>query len=254
LTLQNDIDNFIDFFKDEINKIHEIENILYRKILFACALDTIATARYPKDNNQKKIVSFVLNYSGSTDISCVSLVQLIYILEHALNEQSRSDSELYRYALDGISKLEPGQLPRGHEVDPSFDEAARKANRQEIKLLKNARYAELFYGYRNMLVHGFKEPGHGIEMSGDVTNPYYHSYTDGRWELIFPVDFFESIFSEGLTNLKEYLQQYNINPYDRYESINAFSDMWTNPDKLNPKGKSSLLTRIINFIKKELTP
>ena len=97
MTLQSDIDNFIGYFEDQINNIEAIENILYKKILFTCLLDTIATARYPKHSNQKKIISFLLNYSGSTDINRVSFVQLIYILEHALGEDTRSESKLYNY-------------------------------------------------------------------------------------------------------------------------------------------------------------
>ena len=176
----------------------------------------------------------------------VSLVQLLFHLDHVLSSHAKKTSKLYYHARQETSKLIEGHFYRGYDVDPLYNDLIKKATVKEIKVLKLARYAELFYAYRNSLVHGFKEPGHAIEMSADGTSPYYHGELNGPWQLCFPVDFFRTICVDGLDNLKKYLRENDINPYIKYE--NDFSDMWTNPQKLGDT-RQNIFSRIIQIIK-----
>jgi hypothetical protein len=86
--------------------------------------------------------------------------------------------------------------------------------------------------HRNELVHGFKEPAYGMELSDDGTSPYYHSYTTKPWQLVFPAPFFQLLCTEALNGLKQYLVDRDIDPYEMYE----FGDMWVKTRKLNKMG------------------
>lgn len=120
-------------------------------------------------------------------------------------------------------------MPRGCEIDPYYNQLDKEATPKEKKVLKLARYVNLFYAYRNEMVHGFKEPAHAMEMSNDNSSPYYHGTINGPWELVFPAIFFQLLCSEALNGLKEYLEKTDTNPYDQYE----FGDMWVKKSKLD---------------------
>jgi hypothetical protein len=87
------------------------------------------------------------------------------------------------------------------------------------------------YGYTNSEtlyyhVHEFREPGHGMEISNDITTPYYYGMTDlqGRetWELVYPIGFFKDISNRSLDSLKDYLHNNDLDPYSCYE----FGSIW----------------------------
>ena len=56
-------------------------------------------------------------------------------------------------------------------------------------------HVQLFYTYRNSLVHELRKLGHGIEFKDDSSEPYYHSILDidkgghMTWELVYPLGF-----------------------------------------------------------------
>ena len=245
---QDDINTYVSYFEEQINKVTDLEDKLYKKILYLCMLDTLGKARYPKHDNQKRIISFLLNYAGSADMTRVSMPQLLFNLDHILKDSAKSTSRLYVYVKQKTDGLISGHFYRGHEVDPFYNEVASYANVKEKKKLKLARYAELFYTFRNQLVHGFNETAHCFEMSSDSTNPYYHSERNGPWQLYFPADYFKSLCTEGLNNLKTYLEDNGINPYERYD----FSDMWTDPKKLLAKKNRNIFCKLIDFIKEKI--
>ena len=81
------------------------------------------------------------------------------------------------------------------------------------------------------MIHEFREPGYGMELSNDESTPYYHSYQDKPWQLVFPVGIFQKVCEGCLANLKKFLLERNTNPYESYE----FGDMWIEKDKLSIK-------------------
>jgi hypothetical protein len=72
-------------------------------------------------------------------------------------------------------------------------------------LIKGCRYAELFYTYRNNLIHEFRAPGYGIEVASDTARPYHRGLQDDGWQLVFPAGFFAFIFASALSGLESYL-------------------------------------------------
>jgi hypothetical protein len=225
---KNEIEQFISYFESEIVKISSIESSLYRKLLFTCMLDALSTARFPDNKTNNKIISFLLNCTKSSLLNRVSLIQLNLLLDCILSDQEKRSSLLLPFVRREMKKMKSGHIYRGDDIDPYFNQLDRKATSKEKKALKLTRYVNLFYAYRNEMVHGFKEPAYGMEISNDGSSPYYHGYQTKQWQLVFPSPFFKNLCTEALDGLKEYLYSKDINPYDQYK----FLDSWFTTKKL----------------------
>lgn len=226
---KNKIGQFVNYFEAEIDKVSNVKNPLYKKILFSCMLDTLGIARFPNHNTDQRMISFLLDCTKRSELNRVSLVQLSLFLNYSLSSQERKATQLLQFALQELSKMQAGHVYRGHDVDPYYNQLDKKATSKEKKILKLARYVNLFYAYRNAMVHEFKKPGYGMELSDDGSSPYYHSDMNKQWQLVFPASFFQTLCTEALTGLRKYLEDKDINPYNSYE----LCDMWVKTKKLN---------------------
>src|SRR4030042_1425129 len=223
------IDQFINYFVKEIEEIKSLKNIIAQKVLYTSIIDTLGRVRFPKGNNQKRIVQFISQFSDWEDKTRVSLPQLDLMLHHILSDQEKEVSKLFQLVRERLSGWQEGHIYRP-DSDVEFNEVIKIATLEERKAVHYATYLELFFAYRHKMVHEFREPGYGVEMSSDGSTPYYHSYIDKPWQLVFPVGVFQNICIKSLENLKEFLIERNQNPYDSFE----FGDMWIERDKLNP--------------------
>lgn len=225
---KDEIEQFITYFEDEIKKVSNMDNPLYKKLLFVCILDALGTARFPNHKTDQKIISFLLDCTKRSELNRVSIVQLSLFLNYTLSVQEKNSSLLLQFVLQEISKMQAGHIYRGHEIDPYYNQLEKKATSKEKKILKLARYVNLFYEYRNEMVHGFKELAYGMEISNDGSSPYYHGYINKPWQLVFPTLFFQILCTEALNGLKKYLEDKDIIPYNQYE----FGEMWVKKKKL----------------------
>ncbi|MBI5633631.1 MAG: hypothetical protein HZA15_09160 [Nitrospirae bacterium] len=227
MKIKDDIAKFIEYFEEAITDVAKVDNRLYKKILFACMLDALAIARFPKHNVEERIKSLLLNCTTCTDLNRVSLVQASLHLDHVLSVKEKADSHVFITISKDISKMRSGHVYKGSDVDPYYSQLEKLATEKEKSILKLSRYVDLFYAYRNEMVHGFKVPGYPFEKNTDDV-PYYHGLIGEPWQLVFPVPFFQYLCEEALKGLKKYLGGNNINPYDQYE----FGHMWVKSKKL----------------------
>jgi hypothetical protein len=161
-------------------------------------------------------------YSNWHDRNRISAVQL----KLALEENGVHSGQLYDSINRRVGSWGYGQIIRPND-DLTIGEAKHLATPNELKYVNDARYAELLYTYRNHLLHEFREPGQGLEMGADPANPYYigMDYLGTRqssWELIFPVQFLQSLCKSCINGLEAHLITNNLNPYDAYK----FGTMW----------------------------
>lgn len=146
------------------------------------------------------------------------------------------------------------------EIDLEFNNTKRISQTNEINCVKYAQHYALLYEYRNSLVHGFKDPGHPIEIDSYGSSPYYDSQDSEYWELIYPTTFFKYISENCLGMLNNYLAENNINPYAIYEKLGVFDEIWASPKKLKSKfGTIKILNkikwmsnRLINYMKSKV--
>lgn len=211
------IKQFIEHFRDQATELSQVKPLVYRKILYATALDPIARAAFGKaDGNRARILKLINELTEWNDRDRVSLPQLSL----TLNEQG-SSSVLSEYVESELQKWSAGVILR-LDNSPCFSELENLAAPKEMKNLNACRYSSLFYTYRNNLIHEFREPGYGMEMASDQGKPYYHSMMDNPWQLVFPVGFFERLYEESLVGLEAFLTKNYIDPYNQFE----FGSIW----------------------------
>jgi hypothetical protein len=217
------IDRFIQYFEEQRQKIEQVNPLLYRKVLYATALDPIARAAFGNMDAHRDRVSRVLSDLMSwTHADRISLPQLCMTLsEHGLESEP-----LYAIAHDQLSHWPSGHI-LGLDRSPKLCELTHLATDKRLsEILTSCQYVSLFYTYRNNLVHEFREPGYGVEMSSDDSQPYYHSmsHSDGNdsWQLVFPVGFFSEIYLGALNSLRAHLMKADVDPYDRFN----FGSRW----------------------------
>src|SRR5207245_2654692 len=130
-------------------------------------------------------------------------------------KMKRARHRLFREVNGRLRQWAPGSVLR-ISISPKPDELLPFADADEITLIQSCRYAELFYTYRNNLIHEFREPGYGIEISSDKNQPYYHSMIGDPWQLVFPIGFFSFIYASALNGLQKYLLYQDQDPYAQF--------------------------------------
>jgi hypothetical protein len=223
MSVKGDIELYIGHFRGQLSSVREVDNILYRKILFVSMLDCLARSAFPGKNNRDRFVSFVDRFSQWQDKDRVSCPQLKMILER----ENFVGGELH----DIVSKR-LSSWPDGRIIEPTHDYLIRDltpfSEKEEKVLLKKTKYTELLFTYRNHLVHEFREPGRGGGFSSESKTPYYVGFLsadpegEDTWELDFPVPFIDDLCQKGLAGLEAHLTQEGINPYDSYQ----FGTLW----------------------------
>ena len=210
--------NFIGYFRGMIADIESVAPLLFRKILYATVLDPLSRAAFGKDDDHhKRIVRLLDELTDWQERDRVSLPQLVLALE----ENNLRQGRLYSKAKALLAQWPPGHVLRLNQ-SPLKNDFSVFAGLVEARILSSKRYAELFYTYRNNLVHEFREPAYGIEMPSDKDQPYYSSMIDNPWQLVFPIGFFARIASEALNGLEKYLFRMDIDPYSQFE----FGSLW----------------------------
>ena len=207
----NAIEQFIEHFQNQKVDIASVKPIIYRKLVYVAALDSIARAAFGDVGNKRRNIRLIDELTKWVDRDRVSLPQLCLALER--NDQL--SSKLWVDATERLKRWGSGEVVHLNR-SPLLAELAALAQKTEEKMLKECRYAELYYRYRNALVHEFREPGYGIERSTDRNEPYYHSMLDKQRQLVFPIGFFARIYDEALAGLKAYLIRCDINPYSQF--------------------------------------
>lgn len=219
MKLEDEITQFSSYFTESIGTVERAQlPPMFRKILFMGIIDTLSRAGCPKTKGHRvRVIKFIDECSGWRDKDRVSAPQLILNLE----EEKISSGSLYKLAVERVESWEEGHIVRS-EADLSFEEADAVAGKEEKSLVRAATYKELFYTYRNHLIHEFNEPGYGMPLSQDLSTPFYHGLMGGPWQLVFSAPFIKGICVGCLEGLVKQLISEARNPYDCYE----FGSMW----------------------------
>lgn len=220
MSVRDDIDQYVGYFRGQNKEIAAIANPLFRKVLYLVEIDTLSRTAFPKlSGNRKRVVQFIDTCSVWKDKDRVSAVQLKLVLE----ENGILSGKLYDFVERRIASWPYGQIIRP-DKDLLLEEVQPKSTQAEFKYVNNSRYAELLYTYRSHLVHEFREPGQGIDLGSDLPPvPYYIGMDrpcqgENSMELVFPVHFFRMLCEGCINELESYLSSRNVSPYDTYES------------------------------------
>ena len=222
MSTQAAINKYCSYFEGQLERIRSMENTFYQKILLVVMFDTWARARYPNvKNNKNRFVSLIRECADWPESERVSLPQL------SLSQQgSFGTSKLAKEVGRRFSQWQYGRINRLN-MDPLPNELEPFViTDEERQLIKRSQHAVLFYTYRNHLVHEFRMPGYGMEISDESSTPYYHGMTTvgghETWELVYPIGFFNNMANCLLCNLRIHLVTNGINPYSLYK----FGSVW----------------------------
>jgi len=183
--------------------------------------DTLSKAGFPQiRKNHNRVIQFIDTCSGWQDRDRVSSQQLLLALQQ---DKGRVNGRLFEFVQNRVNQWMPTTVITPRD-DPLYNDVVLYADSsEEVVLVKQTRYKELFYTYRNRLIHEFSRPGFGIDIFDDNQEPYYHSLMDGDeekrlpWQLVFPVAFFHHICQTSLAGLEAHLRENNLNPYLSFE-------------------------------------
>ena len=218
---QDEISTYCGHFTEQLNLIGSLGSHLYRKILLVSILDTLSRARHPNlvTSNHDRFVDFIQSSTGWEDCERVSAPLLLARLE---KDPALQDIKLARDLRKWIGQWREGSMPRAAD-DPRVTELTPSGvlSQNGVPLERHYTHVELFYAYRNVLVHEFREPGVDFGILGD-RSPYYIRVDDldsaeQRWHLVYPADFFQTVGERALENVKQYLVANQLNPYTFYD-------------------------------------
>ena len=236
--IENSVERFIGFFRNKLEAIEATDfkesKRLFEKILYMGLLDALSgTTTYSKrSKNRERIVSFIKHFAKWPHQERISLPHLVGFLQKVPDPEF---SSLRDYAFSLIDQWPWGEII-SLDKDPTLADVKKLWPSSLSKPfddigLDYLQHLNLFYRYRNSLVHEFREPGYGMEMEND-SEPFYHHMTDldtdaETWELVYPLGFYRRICREAIENLREYYVNQRLDPY----SLSRFGTYWI--DELN---------------------
>jgi hypothetical protein len=212
------IQRYIENLRSHVEEGDSVSNEVFRKAIYFIVMDTLSKAAFPGvTQHHKRVIEFIDMCSNWMDKDRVSSQQLLLTLQEngIVTGQLFTLIQQYVFSWQRTTKIRPIQ-------DPIISELIPIATEQEITLVQDAQYKELYYLYRNTLIHEFREPGIGTDLFLNDDSPYYHSRGSDPWQLIFPVGFLKRLCLESLDGLAKHLQDNHLNPYDAYK----FGSMW----------------------------
>ena len=183
-------------------------------------IDTLSKSVYPNEERNKiRFTKFLKNYSYLDLWNKISLAHLIKLLNFT---EDPKFLKLKKYATSTLGTSDYPNEPRADYIDPDF-ETVEKLWPKDIKAikgikLKHLKHINLFYNYRNYIVHELRRPG-GI-WDDDVGHniPYYYRLLCNNdkyfWKLVYPLGFFVGICQKALDNVTNYYLRNKVNPYD----------------------------------------
>jgi hypothetical protein len=202
---------------------------LQRKILFSAILDSLASCRYygQRLKNTERFIGIVHDHGDWPEGGLVSTL----VLSERLKKSGFWNTALHARAQ---AKLRSVHYHSGISLSLNvFDEPlvnleAIAQDDEEKHVLKKTEHFQLFYKYRNYLVHEYREPGYAWEaLSHGEDRPSYQfistSGTRGSaLRLVYPANFFRRIVLSVIGSLGIWFSQNAIDPYERLEDTTAW--------------------------------
>lgn len=231
--LESKIKLFLGHFERKLDRlddyVFEEQDRLFKKNIIVSIIDALArTTSIENSTNRQRFTGIVEKFGNWSNHTRVSTPHLSYFL---IRLREPSFEAARKFVFDRISSHSDGRLVHLAD-DPELSEVAKLwPVSVDQRLLGELRltsftHLNLFYLYRNSLIHELREPGYGMEFSDSDTEPFYHGMTTDNdqqtLELVYPLNFYFRIVRNVLKNLHSYLATNQIDPYECYK----FGSSW----------------------------
>lgn len=234
-TTLNEVNTFTNVFKQHLNFVEKAKlstyDSLYKKIICVGIIDILSKSVNPNEkSNKSRFTGFLKKYSPSELWNKISLTHLIKLL--CLTENPEF-SELEKYAKLALGTTYSSKEPKASFIDHDF-EKVEKLWPKEVKdikgiTLQSLKHINLFYNYRNFIVHELRRPGGLWDDNINHKAPFYYGVPSNNnkyfWKLVYPLGFFYDICTNALANTKKHYLNTNTNPYDIVGNSDYFIDI-----------------------------
>ena len=181
------------------------------------------------------MVEFIRKFSGWEECDRISLPHLARLLR--IN-QDLGFQDLRKHANSLMSSWISGDVI-ALDRDPSSEDITSLWPREDNRLLplasvklESLQHVHLFYNHRNSLIHEFRMLGMlGGAPDWSRSEPYYSTLLlaeedaeSERWELQYPIEFYQRITRHAIQSLEGYLIQNSIDPISFYISGSYWVD------------------------------
>jgi len=202
----------------------DLQVLLYKKSLLVAMLDSMAGFAFSEkhfpdlhNKNRERFIRFIKEYANWNNGNLIN-VPFLYDRLSKSKDREVCNGNLTKHLIERLSQFDTS-AGKAIPVD-RIDEEPKVLSllvRTELekKEIEKCQHYSILYRYRNYLVHEAREPGLGMEIS-KATDAYYHGYLgkEGEWFLVYPLDLFKKLCSETIDNLKHYLIDSQIDPYE----------------------------------------
>ncbi|WP_096201612.1 hypothetical protein [Bacillus sp. FJAT-45350] len=205
----------------------------HQKSLLFNLIEMIANGIYGSQNLSKRqrFLHFIENFSEWEDANRVSMQQIILTLEV---ENSPKLSPLKSFCENKMLDW-PRSQPISFKYDPLFEEVQNlwpqglvlKGNMVKKITLSHFKHCNLMWRLRNSLVHEMRPSGISIKLF-DNSEPHYvplrQIYLESGelksqrapWQIFYPIGFYNQLIDISIPNIKNYLEENNIDPLDNF--------------------------------------
>ncbi len=229
--LEKDIKSYFGYIEDHLESIKNIESpkftVVYKKLCYTASIDLLYNLIYPSSSPREKVVKTLKRFAKWKHGYNVSLPYLLRLLSKTPDP---SFEKLLIFTKEEISKWSPGELVELNRDMKYEDVKNIWPKNSECKelidgvSLDRLSHFQLFYTYRNSLVHELSPPAHSFDLK-EINNPFYiHNaklssdlkIKEEKWMLSYPLIFFEKLSRDIFESIKEYYKSSELNPYDMF--------------------------------------
>ena len=143
-------------------------------------------------------------------------------LQDSLKKKGELSGPLFDLVNDRVQAFNKRASKIYPNDDLTFEEVQCPACSEVPSIVKEARYDELFYTYRNTLIHEFREPGKYQLPFEEYPNPFWDKVLNPNarempWELVVPLRFLEILCEGSINGLERCLIEQNRDPRLAYK-------------------------------------
>jgi hypothetical protein len=259
-TIKEKIERFKKFNLKLIEQVNSLpekgpENI-HTTILLCSIFDSLSKSRFPNEKKNairfKKLIQECKQWPESQHLSLLHVVRAFEV-NSGFSDKFK---ELKDWSFTKLTECLPNsssivQRSPGIEIniDPHVSEIEimwpKDSKSQNLKIggkdLFHFKHENMFWCYRNSVVHEYRIPGNGAEsISQSVDYPYYMKvssiesasstsiYFSNKWELFYPMNFFERMCHIALDIVSTYHIENQTSPFEVYSDgsywIPSFND------------------------------
>lgn len=219
------IESFTNYYKHFVKSVESLQSVecekILRKLAFVAIIDANAKVIFPKQRNYKRFTNIIREFGNWSNANKVSLP---YLQAFLLKTPDPEFEDLRLFVNSEIAQWPSSSFV---SLDKDSDYKIIQRNWPKDKKqdqLEQLRHVDIFYKYRNLLVHEFRQQSDPLD-SDSEEYPIYFSELNlpdfdlKRWQLFYPTVFFQKLANNIIENVGVYLRKNKLDPTLQFDTI-----------------------------------